>query len=221
MTRLFHTTVQTGPVEFEVSEVHCTKVSLGSLDNKSYRLHAGGNSPLLLIDAATEPRRLLGMMAGRPLGVVVSTHRHADHLQALAEVIAQTGAKPFAGRADAEAIAQQTGVASHQVWTGDQIGCGGVSLEVIGLVGHTPGSIALVLRGTGTGPTHIFSGDSLFPGGVGKTDSPADFASLLDDVTGKIFDRFCDQTIIHPGHGDSTTLGAERPQLAQWRARGW
>ena len=92
---------------------------------------------------------------------------------------------------------------------------------MIGLVGHTPGSIALVLRGTGTGPTHIFSGDSLFPGGVGKTDSPADFASLLDDVTGKIFDRFCDQTIIHPGHGDSTTLGAERPQLAQWRARGW
>ena len=164
MTRLFHTTVQTGPVEFEVSEVHCTKVSLGSLDNNSYLLHAGGNSPLLLIDAATEPRRLLGMMAGRPLGVVVSTHRHADHLQALAEVIAQTGAKPFAGRADAEAIAQQTGVASHQVWTGDQIGCGGVSLEVIGLVGHTPGSIALVLRGTGTGPTHIFSGDSLFPG---------------------------------------------------------
>ena len=79
----------------------------------------------------------------------------------------------------------------------------------------------LVLRGTGTGPTHIFSGDSLFPGGVGKTDSPADFASLLDDVTGTIFDRFCDQTIIHPGHGESTTLGAERPQLAQWRARGW
>ena len=86
MTSLFHTTVQTGPVEFEVSEVHCTKVSLGSLDNNSYLLHAGGNSPLLLIDAATEPRRLLGMMAGRPLGVVVSTHRHADHPNRIAGI---------------------------------------------------------------------------------------------------------------------------------------
>jgi len=221
MPHLFQTTGQLRSVEFQVSGVHCTKVSLGSMDNNSYLLDAGSSSPLLLIDAAAEPRQLLEMLAGRPLGVVVSTHQHADHLQALAEVIAQTGAVPFAGRKDAHAIAQQTGIVSRRVWTGDWIDCGRVRLEVIGLVGHTPGSIALVLHGGDDGPTHIFSGDSLFPGGVGKTESPADFSSLLDDVTRKIFDRFSDETVVHPGHGDSTTLGAERPQLSQWRTRGW
>ena len=69
--------------------------------------------------------------------------------------------------------------------------------------------------------THIFTGDSLFPGGVGNTAGLEQFSSLLGDVQRELFDRFDDDTIIHPGHGDATTLGAERPHLPAWAARGW
>ena len=105
-------------------------------------------------------------------------------------------------------------------WDGDEVTIGDGELEVIGLVGHTPGSIALAFTGS-DGVVHLFSGDSLFPGGPGKTSSPADFASLMGDLETKVFARFDDRTVVHPGHGDGTTLGAERPQLAEWRARGW
>lgn len=97
---------------------------------------------------------------------------------------------------------------------------GGVGLEVIGLVGHTPGSIALV-HAPASGPVQLFTGDSLFPGGVGRTWAASDFDTLLGDVTRLLFDRFDDDTVVWPGHGLPTTLGAERPQLAEWRARGW
>ncbi len=72
------------------------------------------------------------------------------------------------------------------------------------------------------GRVHLFTGDSLFPGGVGNTDrDPARFASLLSDVVARVFDRFDDATWVYPGHGADTTLGAERPHLAEWRERGW
>ena len=75
-------------------------------------------------------------------------------------------------------------------------------LDVVGLVGHTPGSIVLAYRGP-EGPTHLFTGDSLFPGGPGKTWSPEDFDSLMDDLEAKVFNRFADDTVVHPGHGDA------------------
>ena len=92
-------------------------------------------------------------------------------------------------------------------------------LEVIHLRGHTPGSIALVYRAA-DGP-HLFTGDSLFPGGPGRTGSPEDFTSLMDDLEERVFGPLPDETWVYPGHGDDTTLGAERPQLAEWRERGW
>ena len=80
--------------------------------------------------------------------------------------------------------------------------------------------MAVVYRDPG-GVPHLFTGDSLFPGGVGKTWSPADFTSLIDDVEARIFDHLPDDTWFYPGHGNDSTLGAERPHLAEWRARGW
>ena len=94
-----------------------------------------------------------------------------------------------------------------------------VALEVIHLRGHTPGSIAL-LYDDPEGPPHLFTGDSLFPGGVGKTTSET-FPQLIDDVTTRVFDRLPDETWFYPGHGNDSTLGAERPHLAEWRERGW
>ena len=98
---------------------------------------------------------------------------------------------------------------------------GQVTLEVIHLRGHTPGSVALVYRDP-AGHPHVFTGDSLFPGGVGNTQSDAGrFASLIDDVEHRLMDPLPDDAWVYPGHGADTTIGAERPSLPTWRARGW
>ena len=195
-----------------------TKRSVGPMDNNAYLLTHGTDA--LLIDAANEARVLLELVAGLNLVGVVTTHRHPDHIQALAAVMAATGAPAYAGAPDAGAIERATGVACREVWDGDVLTVGGVELAVIGLVGHTPGSITLAYTPSDA-PDRLFTGDALFPGGVGKTGSGADFDSLLGDVTTKLFDRFADDTVVHPGHGSDTTLGTERPHLAEWRARRW
>jgi len=199
--------------------VTMVKVSVGPLDNNAYLLQraAGGS---VLIDAANDDDRLLKIIADLQLDTIVTTHRHDDHWQALPSVAAATGARLICGQPDLEAIGEGAWVQGLiGVWDGDHIELGAEQLEVIGLVGHTPGSITLAYAGAGK--THLFTGDSLFPGGPGKTNSPEDFASLMSDVESKIFGRFDDDTVMHPGHGDDTTLGAERPHLAEWWKRGW
>ena len=92
---------------------------------------------------------------------------------------------------------------------------------MIALEGHTPGSIALLYAGDPERP-HLWTGDSLFPGGPGNTEQDAHrFTRLMDDLEEKVFDRLPDETWVYPGHGNDTTLGAERPSLATWRERGW
>jgi glyoxylase-like metal-dependent hydrolase (beta-lactamase superfamily II) len=103
---------------------------------------------------------------------------------------------------------------------GDRLRVGPCELQVLTLVGHTPGSIALLFDDP-EGTPHLFTGDSLFPGGPGRTTSPEDFTSLMDDLEEKVFGRLPDETWIYPGHGPDTTLGVERPRLGEWRARGW
>lgn len=203
-----------------VDDVELVEASVGHMDNNAYLLARAGVG--ILIDAAAEPERLLALIdercpAGLPL--IITTHRHADHVGALGEVARATGARVVAGADDAADIARQAGIDVAPVHAGDALGIPGVSLDVIPLVGHTPGGIALVWRPSG--PVRLFTGDSLFPGGPGKTTSPRDFASLMDDLESRIFDVFDDDAIVYPGHGDDTTLGAERPHLDEWRARGW
>ena len=206
------------PAERELAGLRITKASVGPMDNNAYLLQCTRTDALLLVDAAAEPDTLLTLLGGRPLDLVVTTHRHRDHWGALAAVVAATGARTVAGRNDAAGIPVPTDLA---VSDGDSVGFGDVRLEVIALVGHTPGSIAL-LYDDPTGSPHLWTGDSLFPGGVGNTHGNADdFESLLGDVETKLFGRLPDETWVYPGHGDDTTLGAERPHLDEWRARGW
>ena len=200
--------------------VELIKVSVRPMDNNAYLL-IPPDGGCVLIDAANEADRLLDVIGPREVATIVTTHRHGDHWQALADVATATGAALVGGRPDVDAIATGAWVEGVVgVWDGDSVPLGSERLEVLGLVGHTPGSITLVYAPP-TGPTHLFTGDSLFPGGPGRTGSPADFTSLMDDLEAKVFGRFGDDTVVHPGHGDDTTLGAERPQLAEWRARGW
>ena len=169
-----------------------------------------------LIDAAAEPATLLAELPEGRLDAVLTTHRHADHWGALGQVVGTTGARTYASAAEATAITVPTDVALHH---GDTIALGDVTLDIIELRGHTPGSIAVAWKDPG-GRAHVFTGDSLFPGGLGRTTSET-FEQLLNDVTERVFDRFDDETWIYPGHGWDTTLGAERPRLAEWRARRW
>jgi glyoxylase-like metal-dependent hydrolase (beta-lactamase superfamily II) len=220
MTGLNHVRPGGAPILVRLSaSVTMTKISVGPMDNNAYLLQSSSGASVL-VDAANDSSRLLKIIGDEPLGTIVTTHRHGDHWQGLAAVAEATGARLVAGRPDVDAIAQAAGVGGLVgVWDGDQVELGKESLAVIGLVGHTPGSITLAY--TDGGPAHLFTGDSLFPGGPGKTLSPQDFTSLMDDLEAKIFGRFDDEAVVHPGHGDDTTLGAERPHLEEWRARGW
>jgi glyoxylase-like metal-dependent hydrolase (beta-lactamase superfamily II) len=201
----------------KLPELTITKLSVGPMDNNAYLLRCGTTGEQVLIDAANEPDRLLELIGDAGLTRVITTHRHADHWQALGAVLAATGARAIAHRDDAEALP----VPVDSVVDGDAIPVGSCALEVIHLVGHTPGSIALLYRDM-SGPPHLFTGDSLFPGGVGNTFGSAEnFQSLLHDVEFKVFGRLPDDTRIYPGHGKDSTLGKERPAIAEWRARGW
>jgi glyoxylase-like metal-dependent hydrolase (beta-lactamase superfamily II) len=129
-----------------------------------------------------------------------------------------------AGTPDADAIEEQTGVTvDRRVGEGDKVAVGTCDLHVIPIAGHTPGSIALLLDDRAASPEpHLFTGDSLFPGGVGATRGNADaFAQLIGEVETKIFGRLPDATVFYPGHGGDGVLGNERPHLEEWRSRGW
>jgi len=203
--------------------VTITKVAVDpDMSNNAYLLHCEETDELLLIDAASDAPTLLSLIGDRPLTAVVTTHQHWDHHRALAEVVAATGATAICGEPDAAEITAQTGVAVDRTVTdGDRIAAGTCDLTVIALAGHTPGSIALFWEDD-TGQGHLFTGDSLFPGGVGNTfGDAAAFETLIDDVSTKIFDVYADDVWFYPGHGSDSTLGAERPHLAEWRERGW
>jgi glyoxylase-like metal-dependent hydrolase (beta-lactamase superfamily II) len=201
----------------ETTALRLTKVSVGPMDNNAYLLECRETGERALVDAADDAATLLALVGDGRLEQVVTTHQHRDHWQALREVVAATGALTAAGRPDAAELPVPVDVPLDD---GDRVRVGHVELEVIALVGHTPGSVALLYDDPG-GQPHLITGDSLFPGGVGRTTSPDDFSSLIDDVEHKIFDRLPDDTWFYPGHGNDSTLGAERGSLAEWRARGW
>ena len=202
--------------------VTITKVAVDpQMSNNAYLLHCEETDELVLIDAAYDAPTLLSLIGDRSLTAVVTTHQHWDHHRALAEVVAATGASVVAGEPDAAAITEQTGVAvDRTVAQGDRIAVGTCDLTVIALAGHTPGSIALFWE-DGDGQGHLFTGDSLFPGGPGRTTDPGDFTRLMDDLEERVFGELNDETWFYPGHGNDSTLGAERPSLPEWRARGW
>jgi glyoxylase-like metal-dependent hydrolase (beta-lactamase superfamily II) len=208
-----------GPADVhELSRLVISKLAVGPYNNNAYLLRCRETGASVLIDAAAEPERLLVLFGDGAPELIVTTHAHADHWQALAALVEATGARTAAGIHDAADIPTPTDVL---VEDGDVIRFGHIELTAIELVGHTPGSIAL-LYDNPEGSSHLFTGDCLFPGGIGNTRGDAErFESLLRDVSAKLFDRLPDETWVYPGHGSDTTLGAERPHLAEWRARGW
>ncbi len=194
-----------------------TKVAVGPMDNNAYLLRCTATGELALIDAAAEPETLLALIGDVPLATIITTHQHWDHWGALPEVEQATSAQTVAHPEDAGELPVPV---TRPVRHGDTVSVGNASLSVIHLRGHTPGSIALCYDDP-AGP-HLFTGDSLFPGGPGNTQQdPARFGQLMTDLEERVFAELPDGTWVYPGHGKDTTLGAERPHLPEWRARGW
>ncbi|MDK4294512.1 MBL fold metallo-hydrolase [Corynebacterium accolens] len=198
------------------NELHLHQISVSEMDNNCYLLTAGDQG--LLVDAADDASAILDMAreAGVDITAVLTTHRHWDHVRALGEVLQATNAKHYASFIDSPAIPEDVDVELRE---GDSIEFAGMKLPIIILRGHTPGGVALVA--TVDGVTNLFVGDSVFPGGLGRTTSEGDFVRLYKDVTKRVFEEFPDNAIIRPGHGKPTTLGEERPKLGDWWERRW
>ena len=204
----------------ELPELTIRKMAVSDMHNNVYLLTCRASGEQLLIDAADDAERIDELIAagGAGLDHLVTTHQHWDHVRALRQVTLAHTPETYAGEDDAPALPV---LPDHRLRHGDRIPFGRLVLDVIHLRGHTPGSVALAYADP-EGHVHLFSGDSLFPGGVGNTKSPGQsFESLYADVTERVFGVYDDATWVYPGHGSDTTLGAERPHLQEWRDRGW
>ena len=205
--------------ERTLARLSIRKASVGGMANNVYLLTCLRSGRQLLIDAADDPSRIMSLLdeGTGGLDVIVTTHQHWDHHRALAQVTEATEAMTAAGDADGDALPV---IPTRRLVHGDTLTLGDITLGIIQLRGHTEGSVALVYNDP-QGPAHIWTGDSLFPGGPGRTTTPQDFTSLMNDLEERIFGTFADDTWIYPGHGPDTTVGAERPHLNEWRERGW
>ena len=200
-------------VDVGTTTVEVRKLSVGPMDNNAYVLIDQASRETLLIDAANDAPRLLDELDGLRVVAIFTTHGHGDHWQALAEVADRTGAPTWLHPADADMVPR---AADIEAGDGDIIQFGAASVRLIHAPGHTPGSTSVLL-----GNTHLFTGDTLFPGGPGNTFGNAEaFAQIMRSLRERLF-VLPDETWVYPGHGDDTTLGAERPSLDDWDARGW
>ncbi|NQV97132.1 MAG: MBL fold metallo-hydrolase [Acidimicrobiaceae bacterium] len=193
-------------------EVH--KVVVGPFDNNVFVVRCRRTGDAVLIDAANEHEQLLALC--KQLGVrrVLETHGHWDHIQAI-PALREAGYKVAVTAADAPRLKD----VGYDVFIDDAeiIEVGELRLHAIHNPGHTEGSISFHVANTPL----LFTGDTLFPGGPGNTTlDGGDFNAIINSIDNKLF-TFPAETIVLPGHGLDTTIGAERPQLAQWVARGW
>ena len=193
------------------AEVHL--VVVGDFDNNVYVLRCRETGHAVLLDAANEHDRLLDLC--RHLGVreVLETHGHWDHIQAVPQ-LRDAGYAVHVTAEDAEMLPSY----DQLLVDDDVLEVGRLRLRTIHTPGHTPGSMCFKLEGAPL----LFSGDTLFPGGVGNaTFEGGDFTTLITAVEDRLFSPHAPDTLVLPGHGASTTLGTEFPHLQEWIDRGW
>jgi glyoxylase-like metal-dependent hydrolase (beta-lactamase superfamily II) len=211
-----HVTQGGPPHRYPGGPLEVTKVHVGPWENNAYLLRDPETNDALLVDAANEVERLLALIGGARLAGIVTTHRHGDHIQALAGVLEDHDVWNGAHPADAEAIAAQVGVTPDRVLEhGDTLQVGRYAVTVLHTPGHTEGSICFRLPAG-----QVLTGDALFPGGVGKTEGPDAFVEAIASAERHLL-SLPDDTRVSPGHGDDTLVGRELPQLDEWKARGW
>ena len=193
------------------AEVH--RFVVGPVANNVYVVRCRSTGEATLIDAANEHERLLRVATQLGVTSVLETHGHWDHVGAVTEVRA-AGIGVWVRSEDAHLLPSY----DHLLEDDDSFSVGRLRLSTIHTPGHTPGSICFALNDTPV----LFTGDTLFPGGPGNaTFEGGDFTTIIRSIDDRLFRPFVADTLIFPGHGDSSTIGAERPHLDEWVARGW
>ncbi|MDZ4178743.1 MAG: MBL fold metallo-hydrolase [Coriobacteriia bacterium] len=193
------------------------RLVLGPLETNCWLLSDGAGGPVVVIDPADEAAVILEAIGGRTVAATILTHGHFDHLAAAGELLAAAGGTFMVHAADAPWITTPAGTgaslfgfdaaappAGRELRDGDTIDAGDLTLTVMHTPGHTPGCICLFA------PGHLFSGDTLFAGSVGRTDFPRGDAKALARSIAEKIAPLADDVLVHPGHGADTTIGRER-----------
>ena len=195
------------------SDLEIHKVVVGPMDNNVFVLRCRHTGDAVLLDAANEHERLLELARGLGVRRVLETHGHWDHIQAVPE-LRDAGYSVGVTAQDAAMLDSYDEIIEHDT----VIPVGDLRLRTIHTPGHTPGSMCFVVEGKPL----MFSGDTLFPGGPGNTSfEGGDFGSIITSIDRLLFATLSSETIVMPGHGDDTTIGAEAPHLQEWVDRGW
>jgi len=187
-----------------MQHLEMTQLTLGEWGTNCYILTFGPTGDALIVDPAAQADRLLETVAGLNVAAILLTHAHPDHVAALDEVRAALDSPVGLHPADADLFGIK---ADFDLLDGDKVPLGIAALTVFHIPGHTPGSIGILLDAHGAGRAIV--GDAIFPGGPGHTNRPGDLNQSLDSLTRSVF-TWSDDTRLFPGHGDSTTVGAER-----------
>jgi glyoxylase-like metal-dependent hydrolase (beta-lactamase superfamily II) len=182
---------------------------LGSFANNAYLLQDKASGDTLVIDAPQDGTRVLDALDGGRVSAIVVTHRHADHWASIDAVKDATHARVLCHDADREPYAAKV---DGTIADGEELSLGALRVRVIHTPGHTPGSICLLVG------SQLITGDALFPGGPGRTATPADLRQAIHSITSRLFE-LPDDTRVHPGHGDGTTLGASKREYAVFASR--
>jgi glyoxylase-like metal-dependent hydrolase (beta-lactamase superfamily II) len=200
-------------LRYEDAAVEVHHVVVGPMDNNVYVIRCRQSGEAVLVDAANEHELLLELCRDLGVNQVVETHGHWDHIQAV-PAVRDAGYQVAVTAADAAMLPSYDLVLEDDA----TLEVGRLRIDTLATPGHTPGSICFAVRDTPL----LFTGDTLFPGGPGNTSfEGGDFPAIIESIEHRIFSRFDPDTIVLPGHGDTTTVGAERPHLQEWVDRGW
>lgn len=202
-----------GTLHFEDSQAEIHRLVVGPVDNNVFVLRCKQTGEAVLLDAANEHEKLLELCCGLGVRSVLETHGHWDHIQAV-PAVRDAGYEVGVTAADSDMLPSYDFVLQDN----SVIEVGRLRLHTIATPGHTPGSMCFRVEGSPV----LFSGDTLFPGGPGATKFPGgDFAAIIRSIEDRLFAPLPEETVVMPGHGADTTIGAERPHLQEWIDRGW
>jgi glyoxylase-like metal-dependent hydrolase (beta-lactamase superfamily II) len=200
-------------VDYQDTAVEVHRLVVGPVDNNVYIVRSRTTGDSVLIDAANEHDKLLELCRTLQVRRVVETHGHWDHIQAV-EAVRDAGIDVAVTQADAGMLPSYDQILEDS----SVLEVGGLRIGTIATPGHTPGSMCFTVEGTPL----LFTGDTLFPGGPGNTSfDHSDFGSIIKSIEGRLFAKFGPETLVLPGHGAGTTIGAESPHLDEWVDRGW
>ena len=194
---------------YEDAGIRIHKLKCGPYDNNAYLIVCPETNDSLIIDTPADPSELVRAAKATNVNAILITHNHADHLFGFDEVVSAIDCPVGIGGPDAGALPKPPDIILED---GEEVVAGTLRLKVLSTPGHTPGSTCFVIG------SHLFTGDTLFPGGPGKSGSPEALAQMIDSITGKLF-VLGDNLALYPGHGDDGDLETSKQEYAVFESK--